>query len=34
MDAFSGTPEELGAFVDDQPVLWERLVGNAGIERR
>jgi tripartite-type tricarboxylate transporter receptor subunit TctC len=34
MDAFSGTPEELGAFVKDQLVLWERLVGNAGIEKQ
>jgi tripartite-type tricarboxylate transporter receptor subunit TctC len=34
MDAFSGTPEDLGAFVKDQLVLWERLVRNAGIEKQ
>jgi len=34
MDAFSGTPEELGAFVKDQLVLWEKLVTNAGIEKQ
>ena len=34
MDAFSGTPEELGTFVNDQLVLWERLVRNAGIEKQ
>src|SRR3954447_13988198 len=34
MDAFSGTPEELGAFVNDQLVLWEKLVRNAGIEKQ
>ncbi|MBR0831404.1 tripartite tricarboxylate transporter substrate binding protein [Bradyrhizobium manausense] len=32
MDAFSGTPEELGAFVKDQLVLWEKLIKNANIE--
>src|SRR3954463_13868157 len=32
MDAFSGTPEELGSFVKDQLVLWEKLIRNAGIE--
>jgi tripartite-type tricarboxylate transporter receptor subunit TctC len=34
MDAFSGTPEELGAFVKDQLVLWEKLITNAGIEKQ
>jgi tripartite-type tricarboxylate transporter receptor subunit TctC len=34
MDAFSGTPEELGSFVQDQLVLWEKLIGNAGIEKQ
>jgi len=34
MDAFSGTPEELGAFVADQLVLWEKLIRNAGIEKQ
>ena len=34
MDAFSGTPEELGAFVGDQLVLWEKLIKNAGIEKQ
>jgi tripartite-type tricarboxylate transporter receptor subunit TctC len=34
MDAFSGTPEELGAFVKDQLVLWEKLIRNAGIEKQ
>jgi tripartite-type tricarboxylate transporter receptor subunit TctC len=34
MDAFSGTPEELGTFVKDQLVLWEKLVTNAGIEKQ
>jgi tripartite-type tricarboxylate transporter receptor subunit TctC len=34
MDAFSGTPEDLGAFVNDQLVLWEKLVRNAGIEKQ
>ncbi|TPQ30316.1 ABC transporter substrate-binding protein [Bradyrhizobium guangdongense] len=32
MDAFSGTPEELGTFVKDQLVLWEKLIKNANIE--
>jgi tripartite-type tricarboxylate transporter receptor subunit TctC len=32
MDAFSGTPEELGVFVGDQLVLWQKLIRNAGIE--
>ena len=34
MDAFSGTPEELGAFVGDQLALWEKLIKNAGIEKQ
>jgi tripartite-type tricarboxylate transporter receptor subunit TctC len=34
MDAFSGTPEELGSFVNDQLVLWEKLIRNAGIEKQ
>ena len=34
MDAFSGTPEELRAFVGDQLVLWEKLIKNAGIEKQ
>ncbi len=34
MDAFSGTPEELGTFVGDQLVLWEKLIKNAGIEKQ
>ena len=32
MDAFSGTPEDLGKFVDEQLVLWTRLIKDAGIE--
>jgi tripartite-type tricarboxylate transporter receptor subunit TctC len=34
MDAFSGTQEELGTFVKEQLVLWERLIKNAGIEKQ
>jgi len=34
MDAFSSTPEELGTFVGDQLVLWEKLIRNAGIEKQ
>jgi tripartite-type tricarboxylate transporter receptor subunit TctC len=34
MDAFSGTPEQLGSFVGEQMVLWERLIKNAGIEKQ
>src|SRR2546429_3903439 len=34
MDAFSGTPEQLGTFVNEQLVLWERLIKNAGIEKQ
>jgi tripartite-type tricarboxylate transporter receptor subunit TctC len=32
MDAFSGTPEQLSTFVDEQLVLWTRLIKDAGIE--
>jgi len=32
MDAFSGTPEELSKFVDEQLLLWTRLIKDAGIE--
>jgi tripartite-type tricarboxylate transporter receptor subunit TctC len=34
MDTFSGTPEELGAFVNEQLLLWEKLITNAGIEKQ
>lgn len=34
MDAFSGTPEELDAFVKDQLVLWDKLITNAKIEKQ
>jgi len=34
MDAFSGTPEQLGTFVGEQLVLWERLIRDAGIEKQ
>jgi tripartite-type tricarboxylate transporter receptor subunit TctC len=34
MDAFSGTPEQLGSFVGEQLVLWEKLIKNAGIEKQ
>src|SRR4051812_24255359 len=34
MDAFSSSPEQLGSFVGDQLVLWEKLIRNAGIERQ
>jgi tripartite-type tricarboxylate transporter receptor subunit TctC len=34
MDAFSGTPEELGTFVNEQLVLWEKLIKDAGIEKQ
>ena len=34
MDAFSGTPEQLGTFVNEQLVLWERLITNAKIEKQ
>lgn len=32
MDAFSGTPESFSRFVDEQLVLWTRLIKDAGIE--
>ncbi|ETR76999.1 ABC transporter substrate-binding protein [Afipia sp. P52-10] len=32
MDAFSGTPEEFGKFVEEQLVVWTRLIKDAGIE--
>jgi tripartite-type tricarboxylate transporter receptor subunit TctC len=32
MDAFSGTPEQLSKFVDEQLVIWTRLIKDAGIE--
>lgn len=32
MEAFSGTPEELDAFVKEQLVQWTRLIKDAGIE--
>ena len=32
MDAFSGTPEDLAKFVNEQLVLWTRLIKEAGIE--
>lgn len=32
MEAFSGTPEQLAKFVDEQLVLWTRLIKDAGIE--
>jgi tripartite-type tricarboxylate transporter receptor subunit TctC len=31
-DAFSSSPEELGQFVQDQLVLWTRLIKQSGIE--
>jgi tripartite-type tricarboxylate transporter receptor subunit TctC len=34
MDAFSGTPDQLGSFVADQLVVWEKLIKDAGIERQ
>lgn len=34
MDAFSGTPEQLGTFMGEQLVLWEKLIKNAGIEKQ
>jgi putative tricarboxylic transport membrane protein len=34
MDAFSGTPEELASFVNDQLLLWDKLIRNAGIEKQ
>jgi tripartite-type tricarboxylate transporter receptor subunit TctC len=32
MEAFSGTPEQLAKFVDEQLVIWTRLIKDAGIE--
>jgi tripartite-type tricarboxylate transporter receptor subunit TctC len=32
MDAFSGSPEQFAKFVDEQLVLWTRLIKDAGIE--
>ena len=34
MEAFSSTPEELGTFLKEQLVLWEKLIGDAGIEKQ
>ena len=34
MEAFSGTPEEFDAFLREQLVLWEKLIGDAGIEKQ
>jgi tripartite-type tricarboxylate transporter receptor subunit TctC len=34
MEAFSGTPEEFGAFLKEQLVLWEKLIADAGIEKQ
>ena len=34
MEAFSGTPEEFDAFVNEQLVLWEKLITDAGIEKQ
>ena len=34
MEAFSGTPEEFDAFLKEQLVLWEKLIGDAGIEKQ
>jgi tripartite-type tricarboxylate transporter receptor subunit TctC len=34
MEAFSGTPEELDAFLKEQLVLWEKLIAGAGIEKQ
>ena len=34
MEAFSGTPEEFDAFLKQQLVLWEKLIGDAGIEKQ
>ena len=31
-DGFASTPEELGTFVNEQLVLWTRLIKEAGIE--
>jgi tripartite-type tricarboxylate transporter receptor subunit TctC len=32
MDAFSGTPEQFGKFVEEQLVVWTKLIKDAGIE--
>ena len=34
MEAFSGTPEEFEAFLQEQLVLWKKLIGDAGIEKQ
>src|ERR1700754_3971797 len=34
MEAFSGAPEEFDAFLKEQLVLWEKLIGDAGIEKQ
>jgi tripartite-type tricarboxylate transporter receptor subunit TctC len=34
MEAFSGTPEEFDTFLKEQLVLWEKLIGDAGIEKQ
>jgi tripartite-type tricarboxylate transporter receptor subunit TctC len=34
MEAFSGTPEEFDAFLKEQLVVWEKLIGDAGIEKQ
>src|SRR3954469_25500372 len=34
MEAFSSTPEEFDAFLKEQLVLWEKLIGDAGIEKQ
>ena len=34
MEAFSSTPEEFDAFLKQQLVLWEKLIGDAGIEKQ
>jgi tripartite-type tricarboxylate transporter receptor subunit TctC len=34
MEAFSGTPEEFDGFLKEQLVLWEKLIGDAGIEKQ
>ncbi len=34
MEAFSSTPQEFDAFLKEQLVLWEKLIGDAGIEKQ
>src|SRR5690349_8556350 len=34
MEAFSSTPEEFEKFLNDQLVLWEKLITDAGIEKQ